>query len=127
MHVNIQVKYLLNIYSVECICVRQTVKLTFNELIEKLKKLRLFHQIVGGYLKKKIEKNSDVTVKNKHRQQREKVEEKWANLKQTSRAECVRTFLNVVRKWPLCDATFYAAKVSCFKFTVVQHFFMIHC
>jgi len=54
----------------------------------------------------------DTKGKSCSKQQREKVEEKWANLKQTSRAECVRTFLNVVRKWPLCDATFYAAKIE---------------
>ena len=63
--------------------------------------------------KKIVRTNSVVLIIKKCRQQREKVEEKWTNLKQTSRAECVRTFLNVVRKWPLCDATFYAAKVSC--------------
>jgi len=44
------------------------------------------------------------------KQHKDKIIEKWSTLKNTSRNECIRAFLNVVRQWPLCEATFFSAK-----------------
>jgi len=52
----------------------------------------------------------DARDKHCSKQQREKIVEKWTALKQTSKNECVRTFLSAVRRWPLCEATFFATK-----------------
>ncbi|KAH7934203.1 hypothetical protein HPB49_022973 [Dermacentor silvarum] len=42
----------------------------------------------------------------------ESLGERWATLKGRSVQDCVRIYLNCVRKWPLCGARLFAAKMK---------------
>lgn len=42
----------------------------------------------------------------------EAIREKWASLRGRAALDCVRIYLNCVRKWPLCGARLFPAKVK---------------
>ncbi|CAK8692228.1 unnamed protein product [Clavelina lepadiformis] len=52
--------------------------------------------------------------RNKHqtKQLRERILEHWELLHGTASSDCVRIFLNIARKWPLCGSKLFAAKIE---------------
>nr|CAB3264946.1 pleckstrin homology domain-containing family H member 2-like [Phallusia mammillata] len=50
--------------------------------------------------------------KHQLKQLRERISERWVALEGTSKSDAARIFLNTARKWPLCGAVLFLAKVE---------------